>query len=160
MDLWEWANADSDDDDGGPVCEVRVGPTNPLHVAADVGSVEVIEDLLNEGSIDIDQGNREGKTPLILAAARGHERATLILLQHDANVHALSDVHATALHTACVSGSIEIVHLLILFGSDVEARTFNGYTPLHLSAIGGRAEIMMKLLLSGADYDGREQNGK
>lgn len=56
------------------------GPLNELHVAAAAGSLQGVRRLLSTGSIDIDQGNPDGATPLILAAELGHTQVVKYLI--------------------------------------------------------------------------------
>lgn len=57
------------------------GPTNELHDAAEDGSTERTVALLSDGSIDIDKGNPEGFTPLMLCWSNGYVRVARILLR-------------------------------------------------------------------------------
>lgn len=61
------------------------GPKNRLHHAAHCGSVEGTLALLSQESINIDQGDPEGVTPLMFAAVKGSSRVVRILLSRGAN---------------------------------------------------------------------------
>ena len=52
---------------------------------------------LSEGSIDIDQGNPQGWTPLIVASGMDYSSAVRILLNKGANVSIMTDGGVTAL---------------------------------------------------------------
>ena len=75
------------------------GPWNGLHQAALHGSTERLEAQLSDGgSIDIDQGDPYGRTPLTMASRYGHLDIVRILLDKGANVSIAADGGATALH--------------------------------------------------------------
>ena len=64
-------------------------------------------------------------------------------------------LETTALHYAAMTGSKEIVELLIENGAKVDARSQNGETPLFRTAIGGAVEAAKVLLINGADVNAR-----
>ncbi len=57
-------------------------PLNELHKAARDGSTERLVTLLSDGSIDIDQGDEHGGTPLILASYNNRSGIVRILLDN------------------------------------------------------------------------------
>lgn len=65
----------------------------------------------------------------------------------------------TALFWACCRGYIEIVHLLILHGADVNKCTSWGSTPLHACADHNHAEILRLLLRFGANVNVQTAQG-
>ena len=89
---------------------------------------------LSEGSIDIDQGNPQGWTPLIVASGMDYSRAVRILLNKGANVSIMTDGGVTALLLSAQKGHLE-------------ANTSGGSaTPLHLAAEYGHSEVMSMLI--------------
>lgn len=67
------------------------GSAHALHHAAHLGSMERTVALLSSGSIDINQGDSQEFTPLMLAAFAGHASVNKILLNKDANVFTMND---------------------------------------------------------------------
>ena len=57
-----------------------------LHIAAVYGQVPVIQALLSRGA-QIEQEDKDGQTPLILAAWRGHQEVVSLLLVAGANIN-------------------------------------------------------------------------
>lgn len=139
---------------------LRRGPTNPLHAAAAGGSLQGVLFVLSSGSIDINQGNPQGLTPLIIAAARAHTGIVSLLLQNGASVSSVSDEGTTALHTGCMNGHRVVCQVLIKAGSNLEAKTFFGYTCLHLSAENGHTEVIKLLIEAGESPDSRLPDGR
>lgn len=74
------------------------GRENELHRTVGCGSIEGTISLLSSGSIDIDQGDPKGVTPLMISAAHGHSRVVRILLEKGANVSLVDDSGYAALH--------------------------------------------------------------
>lgn len=59
---------------------------SPLHRAASMGRVDVMRVLLAGGKAKLDARNKEGATPLLLAAIGGHQAAALFLAAQGADV--------------------------------------------------------------------------
>ncbi|KAL4648392.1 protein phosphatase 1 regulatory subunit 12C-like [Arapaima gigas] len=57
----------------------------------------------------------------------------------------------TALHQACIDGSLEVVVFLLSQGANVNQADGEGWTPLHVAASCGNAEITDFLLQNGAN---------
>ncbi|XP_062853887.1 protein phosphatase 1 regulatory subunit 12C [Trichomycterus rosablanca] len=59
----------------------------------------------------------------------------------------------TALHQACIDGSVEVVSFLLLQGASVNQVDNEGWTPLHIAASCGNQEIAEYLLEQGASLN-------
>lgn len=114
-----------------------------LHIAAEVGDVEVLEYLLDVVGMDIEGGNSHAETPLFVAAAAGNTEAVRFLLERGANVgtqtkefsgrpyHGMmrSTKALTPLHAAVLYCHVEVVRLLLEHGAEVDAMdSRRGYT--------------------------------
>lgn len=77
------------------------GPANLnlLHCCAAKGGATQLTALLARGGIDIDQGTRDGLTPLMVAAMLGHSHIVMILLNKGADVSVQRDGGFAALDT-------------------------------------------------------------
>ncbi|XP_045166338.1 ankyrin repeat domain-containing protein 10-like [Mercenaria mercenaria] len=65
----------------------------------------------------------------------------------------------TALFWSCCRGYLDIVHLLLLHGADVNMSTAWGATPLHASADHNHVDILILLLKYGANVNQQTTNG-
>ena len=136
------------------------GPRNGLHDAAIRGCTCHLVTLLSDGSIDIDQGDDRGDTPLMLASFGGHSRVVRILLDKGANLSALTDDGADALHASAEGGHPDVCKILLNAGADLETATNRtGSTPLYLAAQNGHSEVMRVLIEAGANPDVRTLDG-
>ena len=141
----------------------------PLHDAAQYGMVEVVGVLLNHvanlGADDDDRKtpsqvvalsvnvrNPKGKTPLHFASQgyiRGNDDNSLslsnvvrLLLEHGADVNALSDDRSTPLHVAAQYGRIEVVRALLEHGANVGMEDDDGKTASQVASDNGHEDIM------------------
>ena len=108
--------------------------------AVEDGDAARVERLLAEGA-RAEAKLRGGETPLMRAAARGHEDVTRALLDAGADVNARRADGFTPLVLAVFFGQEEIVRLLIERGADVSARTRLGTTAGSWAAARGFARI-------------------
>ncbi len=75
-----------------------------LHLAAQMGEVELVESILKE-EIDIDISNNKGLSPIYLAAEKGHLHVVKLLLKKGAN-------YTPVLHLAIKSNNLELLKTL------------------------------------------------
>ncbi|KAL5725355.1 hypothetical protein ACHQM5_008509 [Ranunculus cassubicifolius] len=119
-----------------------------LHVAAKSGSTNVCKYLIQELGFSMEECDNEDSTPLCHACLKGHLNTAEYLIENGADPHALQRHNTTALHAATLSGSVEIISLLLSKGVDVNAPSQLG-TPLHQSQ--GRLGVVRVLLDHGAN---------
>ena len=82
---------------------------------------------------------------LIEAIRNGDQESAKRILQQRTYAHIDRQSHrkdGTALFWACCRGYIELVHLLILHGADVDKSTSWGATPLHACADHDHVDIL------------------
>lgn len=85
--------------------------------------------------------NVEGRTPLMLAAFRGHTAAVVNFLERGADVNARDKDGDTALMFAAYGGHALVVALLLQYGANVYARARNGWTAKKAAQSGFHEQI-------------------
>jgi len=159
----------------------QAGAVTPLHRAAQLGQIDTVKRLLDEGA-DVNARDPAGVSPLHRAVGMGHTDVVNLLLERGADVTATAPFGTTPLHSAAIRGQWRAAELLIEHGADVNAKTTDGQTPLHLAAAnprGGVPEPRMKqpmltlytpaevdsaktaevLLAHGAEVNARDRTG-
>ena len=130
-----------DVDEAAPAC----GST-ALHFAASVGSAGAVRLLLDAGAF-VSAVGRAGATPLMTAAAMGHQESALALLEGGADPNQKHDFgRSTALHFAAEMGRASLIRALCAGGADANARKTTGGTPLHSAADANQPEAVTALI--------------
>lgn len=136
----------------------------PLHDAAMRGDVARVQALLASGAdINIAIRSKEvfssewGATPLHLAARNDQREVVELLVRAGANVKAVDDRGATALHYAAAHPAVET--LLLSKGASADARDVFGRTALHWAANLAAAEGIEALAGNGADATAADRSG-
>ena len=132
-----------------------VDDENPLMLATTEGHVEIVRLLLKHGS-DANSKNSDGMTPLHLASCYGRLGAARVLLEHGAIANARNASHTIPLHLASgfkdeLKERIDLIRLLVQYGSDINARDDKGWTPFMMAADEKIDDIMQLLLELGAE---------
>jgi ankyrin repeat protein len=95
------------------------GQKSPLHLAAEVGDLEVLQSL-PRASVKklINQLDPADRTPLMCAAQKGNIEAAAALIEMGAEVNARNSTGDTALRVAASDGTPEMARLLLEAGGD------------------------------------------
>jgi ankyrin repeat protein len=121
-----------------------------LHRAARVSDVKAVQKLLEKGA-NPSVMNKEGWSPLHVAAFRGNETEIIdLILQAQKHNHVDDDKSengATALHYAAASSNEIITQHLINKGADLHSRDKNGDLPLHYAVFAAENMKNIDLLL-------------
>ncbi|KAL1535484.1 hypothetical protein AAHA92_28257 [Salvia divinorum] len=88
-----------------------------MHAAAAFDRAGEIEERVRAGE-GVECRDREGRTPLILAAGKGNVRSVEVLVAAGANVDARSRDGRTALYRAAANGDSAVVEMLVAAGGD------------------------------------------
>lgn len=107
----------------------------PIHLAAEVGSTEVIAWLLKQEPGCVNATDNNNNTPLHKAAVGNKYDVASLLIDADANVDAVNYKGVTPLHLAADLAYVYVVSLLLDKNANVNIRTKDicGFTPLDLA---------------------------
>ncbi|XVE49090.1 hypothetical protein DITRI_Ditri01bG0054200 [Diplodiscus trichospermus] len=142
---------ESGEEDGDP----KNIDINLLHVA-ETGNAAFLDELL-KAKLDPDIGDSEGRTPLHIAASKGHEESVLVLLKHACNVH-LRDMNGnTALWDAISSKHHSIFR--ILYRCAAISDPFTAGDLLCTAAKRNDLTVMQELLKQGLSVDAKDRHG-
>ncbi|KFZ03367.1 hypothetical protein V502_11004 [Pseudogymnoascus sp. VKM F-4520 (FW-2644)] len=125
----------------------------------------VIYDLLRRlfkvNAININATDKDGWTPLSLAARDGHEALLESLLDSDiVDADSKNGVGRTPLSWAAANGHEAVVKLLIVKGSNLEAGDVHGETPLLYAAANGHEAVVKLLLIKGSGLESKDNRGQ
>ena len=134
-----------------------------LNGAAGWGHARIVNELLSMPGIDVNLAEKNGATPLYLAAQGGHVEVVKLLLDaRGINVNLAALTGVTPLYIAAQQGHVEVVKLL-LGAPDIDvnlAMLTHGSAPLLIAANNGHEEIVKLLLAApGIDIDMRNGDG-
>jgi ankyrin repeat protein len=128
---------------------------SPLHAAASYDDWADVVDKLLLLKYDVNARDRDGNTPLLLAAKFGRIQAVERLLKEaTVNVNYLNDAGETPLVAACDANHTNVVSQLLNAGAvTTTQRHDDGWTALHLAAACNNINMIKMLLQSGADIE-------
>jgi ankyrin repeat protein len=136
------------------------GARTPIQAAAEVGSVAVVQLLLdNKANINAPPAREYGRTALQAACSIGAPNIDLVkmLLDNGADVNAPAGFKQglTALQGAAIQGHIKIALMLLDAGVEVNAKpaAIDGRTALDGAAEHGRLDMVQLLLNLGAESE-------
>lgn len=108
-----------------------VAQATPLQLALYRDHLELVAFLLEQGA-DPRVKNRNGKSPLIIAANGGQFDLTRLLLKYPVGLESQDDLGQTALLAALSGGHLKVADLLLRAGARADSLDKNGNTALHL----------------------------
>lgn len=120
-----------------------------------------VQQLIQQGA-DVNELDTNQDAPLVMAAYKGYENITRMLLEAGAEVGAVDPgMKATALHAASYAGRTEAAKVLLEYGIDLNKQgPYNGYTALHDAIWQNNVEVVRVLLEAGADLTLKSHDGK
>ena len=122
--------------------------------ACEKGDLERVRQLIQDGLDVNSSGDRFDSfrvTPLMKAAASGHDQVVRELIRAGADVNGKDKYKRTALHWASWWGQSNVVKTLAEAGANLNMQDEDGMTPLMKAAYWGRANVVVELIRAGAD---------
>lgn len=120
-----------------------------LLIAAYKGQVDNVVQLINKGAkVAV---TKHGRTPLHLAAHKGHLHVVQILLKAGCDLDIQDDGDQTALHRAAVVGNTDVIASLIQEGCALDRQDKDGNTALHEACWHGFSQSAKVLVKAGAN---------
>jgi len=135
-----------------PLVMETKGGNIPLHLAAIGGHAQSLKLLLTCSNPNM-KNMSSGKVALHYAAEYGYEECVCELLRNNSsnplNINAQDDHGHTALHLACIDGSLAVVKLLLNAGVDASLKDCDGRTAMDIaSSMPARDDIVRELAIS------------
>ena len=131
----------------------RMDANHILLEAADSGWAELVISSLEKNPKLLYSRDRQGSTPLHLAANNGHTDIVHHLVTAEAEaLHRVNKEADTALHLAAKNGHTSVVRLLLKHGAQVNEQNSRGETPLHLAAY-NRHQTSVNVIVMVADVN-------
>jgi uncharacterized protein len=122
----------------------------PIEAAAQMGSREIVEYLLERGA----------PLDFLTACVLGREDQVRERLESDPELATKRGVHELApLYFAAIGGNLEVAELLLAAGADVDARAESA-APVHGAVMGRSAAMLRWLLEHGADPSATDFKGR
>ena len=100
----------------------------PLHEAVRDGQADRAEDLLQQGSTDVNAQDEKGRTPLHYTATNGEAGMAEMLIAGGADVNIQDDEGNTPLHWAIRNNFAAIAEMLLENGADPDIPNREGQT--------------------------------
>jgi len=106
-----------------------------IHAAAAHGRDDVIDLLVRHGANPSDSELPQGFTPIMVASAKGHVHALLLLIDRGGDMNATNEMGMTALHLAASSGQAHCVKALVAEGAESWHKDKYGRLPADCAAV-------------------------
>lgn len=119
---------------------------SPLHSAAQLGHIECLSTLLEEGAL-VNIADHFQHTPLHYAAHEGKVECIKELIKHEAYVNCQNRLKQTPLHLAAAKGYDACVKILVDNGAKVTACDESGKTPAYVAIENGHVQLAEILTL-------------
>ncbi|XP_067660925.1 ankyrin repeat domain-containing protein 50-like [Haliotis asinina] len=139
-------------DKGADVSLLDKTGDNILHCACRGGGAEVLKYILSKDMVDINSLGHRKRTPVIVAAERGHEEVVELLVKHGADLSLSKRSGGNILHHVCQRGHYKLVkYVLSLNMVDINSRWWMKRTPVMVAARYGHKEVVELLVNHGAN---------
>ena len=120
---------------------------------------ELLKFIVEENGDPSKYCNGMGSTALMAACEWGNIKCVKILLQHKADIHAVSATFRNALMTCCFYGKYKCAKALIKYGAKLDEVNKRGWTALMFACARGHSKLVRLLLDSGANFEKKDRLG-
>ena len=123
---------------------------------------KIVGKIVRDNIMMIEDKNKDGRTPLMVAATHGEPSILRALVIGGADVRAIDNEGRTPLHSAMLSvGGYgrEKADTLLEAGADVEAKDGLGRTAMHMASLANDAKVIGLLRKWKADVSARDKDG-
>ncbi|KAL8111810.1 hypothetical protein AgCh_019489 [Apium graveolens] len=127
-----------------------------LLTVAGTGNAAFLDELL-KARLDLDIGDSKGRTPLHIAASKGHEECVLVLLKHACNIH-LRDVEGNTAMWDAIAAKYHSIFRILYHWASISDPCTAGYL-LTIAARRNDVAVMKELLKHGLIVDSKDCHG-
>ncbi|KAL5574136.1 hypothetical protein UlMin_023733, partial [Ulmus minor] len=124
-----------------------------VNSAAYHGDLHQLKDLIRAGA-DPNKTDYDGRSPLHLAASRGHEDVTLYLIQHGVDVNVSDNFGNTPLMEALKNGNDQVSSLLVKEGASLKLDNAGSF--LCTAVLRGESDFLKRMLSNGLDPNSKD----
>ena len=133
---------------------------NCLHIAAQVGHLNLCEKLLHKHNFDANKCDNYGYTPLHWSAMNGSYELLKYFLGTGIDIHVKTNYGKNCLHIAAEQGHLNLwKKFLDKHNFNVNMGDNEGYTALHWSAVNGSYELLKYFVGMGTDIHLKANDG-
>ncbi|CAG8732672.1 9207_t:CDS:2, partial [Racocetra fulgida] len=146
-----------------PIAGAPTNPSTAIFNAILQDNVGLIRSILNQTNYDLNNlRNRDGKTPLMVAACENCSLVTMFLCNlNNLKIDLQNNDGDSALHQASAAGNVEIVEILINANARVDLCNNENITPLIIAAYNGHADVCQTLIdLGNANVNFQDNSRK
>jgi ankyrin repeat protein len=122
--------------------------------------VIALEKMIGDGAQKFPLNGKNGAVPLVLAAQNNAAKSVRWLLQHGANINALSGSGSTALSMAAYFGHLDIIHILAGADANLGLKSPNGYQALDWALDNRRINAVEALVLAWGQREAKHDDEK
>ncbi len=133
-----------------------------IHELVIAGDDEELEEYFQdaENTLQINEPDAIGWTPLHWACSKGNNAVVRILLEKDANPNAATETDGwTPAHDAARNGKLDCLQQLNRAGANIERASSSGTRPLHYAVQYGQSKAVDWMLMKGCNVDGANSTG-
>ncbi|XP_069561944.1 ankyrin repeat domain-containing protein 6b isoform X1 [Brachyistius frenatus] len=128
-----------------------------LLVASHKGQADNVVQLINKGAkVAV---TKYGRSPLHLAAYKGHVEVVRLLLRAGCDLDIQDDGEQTALHRAAVVGNSDVISALVQEGCALDRQDKDGNTALHEVSWHGFSQSVKLLVKTGGNVHAKNKAG-